>query len=244
MTKIPSRKSESKRAYLIEQATRCLAQKGYAHVSLRDIARESGVSLGILHYYFSDKEELLAEVIRTYKNFFILRLESELDRYDDELRRSADEPGTSGVQMQSSHADGAENLTRRLLSVLRNAFLQERENHRLWYDFQVLAMYQPVFRQHVAEIRSRFIDVIKRVLIRLDADRGAGVSDQADRVADGTADMPDPADRAALDVRAAQLFAMLDGLFFQALQEDQEDPEQALARFEQAIWSVVKIPLS
>ncbi len=41
-----------------------LAQKGYAGTTINLVAAEAGVSRGLLHYYFKNKEEMLASVIR------------------------------------------------------------------------------------------------------------------------------------------------------------------------------------
>lgn len=49
---------------ILDAAYRCLARHGVAAVSMRQIAREAGVALSQLHYYFRSKEQLLIEVMR------------------------------------------------------------------------------------------------------------------------------------------------------------------------------------
>jgi TetR/AcrR family transcriptional regulator, cholesterol catabolism regulator len=44
---------------ILAAAARIFAEKGYHNASIRDIARETGVSLSGLYYYFQSKEELL-----------------------------------------------------------------------------------------------------------------------------------------------------------------------------------------
>lgn len=44
---------------LLAVAARVFAERGYANTSMRDLARESGVSLAGLYYYVDSKEELL-----------------------------------------------------------------------------------------------------------------------------------------------------------------------------------------
>jgi AcrR family transcriptional regulator len=44
---------------ILRTAARIFAEKGYHQASIRDIARETGVSLSGLYYYFDSKEELL-----------------------------------------------------------------------------------------------------------------------------------------------------------------------------------------
>ncbi|MGN7469412.1 TetR/AcrR family transcriptional regulator [Brevibacillus sp. SAFN-007a] len=145
-------KTEAKRAFLIEQATICLAEKGYAHVSLRDIAKASGVSLGILHYYFASKEELMLEVIASYKERFIAELEREV---------------------MAAPLDG---WFPALTAVLGRSLHQDRKLHRLWYDLQAQALYTPVFLEQVHHTRHRLHDLIARMLKRLQADRQAALA--------------------------------------------------------------------
>lgn len=49
---------------ILDAAYRCLVRHGYGSVSMRQIAREAGVALSQLHYYFRSKEQLLFEVMR------------------------------------------------------------------------------------------------------------------------------------------------------------------------------------
>lgn len=51
-------------AAILDAAYRCLARQGYAAVSMRQIAREAGVALSQLHYYFQSKERLFIAVMR------------------------------------------------------------------------------------------------------------------------------------------------------------------------------------
>ncbi len=50
---------DAKLESILRTAARIFAEKGYHQASIRDIARETGVSLSGLYYYFSSKEELL-----------------------------------------------------------------------------------------------------------------------------------------------------------------------------------------
>ena len=54
-----------RRAQIVRATIRCLAQDGYARLTMKNVAREAGVSQGILHYYFRDKREILAAALET-----------------------------------------------------------------------------------------------------------------------------------------------------------------------------------
>ena len=53
------------REVLLRTTARLFQQKGYAAVTLRSIAAEAGVTTGSLYYYFSDKEEVVREILET-----------------------------------------------------------------------------------------------------------------------------------------------------------------------------------
>lgn len=50
---------ENSRDKILDAAFRLLSKKGYANVSMRDIAAEAQVALGLLTYHFRTKENLL-----------------------------------------------------------------------------------------------------------------------------------------------------------------------------------------
>lgn len=52
-----NKKTEAQRTILLA-AGRLIAERGYANVSMRDIAKEANVSLGLLTYYFITKDNL------------------------------------------------------------------------------------------------------------------------------------------------------------------------------------------
>src|SRR5579884_435448 len=60
----PTFTETARRSQIIECAIETLATMGYAQASLAQIARRAGISKGVIVYYFSSKEALLAQVIR------------------------------------------------------------------------------------------------------------------------------------------------------------------------------------
>jgi AcrR family transcriptional regulator len=56
-SRVPEREGE-RRLALVKAAFREVAEKGFAEVTLDDIARRAGVSKGVTLYYFSSKEDL------------------------------------------------------------------------------------------------------------------------------------------------------------------------------------------
>ena len=56
---------------IIRAASRAVAKKGYAQVSLRDVAEGAGVPKSLLHYYFKDKNQLMEALLRFLNRKYI-----------------------------------------------------------------------------------------------------------------------------------------------------------------------------
>jgi AcrR family transcriptional regulator len=63
---------------IVEAMRRSVAQHGTAGSTFERVAREAGVSRGLLHYYFGTKERLLAEAVRRDCQLRLERLEQQL----------------------------------------------------------------------------------------------------------------------------------------------------------------------
>jgi AcrR family transcriptional regulator len=69
---------DARREELVLAAWRVIAAQGIDEVTIRDIARESGYSSGVLAHYFENKDDLLAHALRLSHT----RIRK---RYDDEV---------------------------------------------------------------------------------------------------------------------------------------------------------------
>ena len=63
---------------IVEAMRRSVAQRGVAGSTFDHVAREAGVSRGLLHYYFGTKERLLAEVCRRDCDLRLAALDEQL----------------------------------------------------------------------------------------------------------------------------------------------------------------------
>jgi len=52
-----------RREQIVRATVRCLARAGYTRLTMKKVAREAGVSQGILHYYFVDKRAILTATL-------------------------------------------------------------------------------------------------------------------------------------------------------------------------------------
>jgi TetR/AcrR family fatty acid metabolism transcriptional regulator len=55
----------ARRAQIAQCAAEAIAEVGYADASMAEIARRAGIAKSVVSYHFSDKAELMGEVVRT-----------------------------------------------------------------------------------------------------------------------------------------------------------------------------------
>lgn len=158
-------KFAERRAELGEAALQTLAELGYARTSLREIAQNSAFSHGVLHYYFSDKLDLILCSVRQYKARCVTR-------YDEVTTTS-----TSFEQLLAGFAEA-----------LGDTLRTETTMHRLWYDLRSQALFEEALRDDVQAIDKSLEKMIWRVMQRLSELAGAPVrapSDVAYAMLDG-----------------------------------------------------------
>jgi AcrR family transcriptional regulator len=84
-----------RQALIFEAVLSLLARQGISGVSMRAVAREAGVALGLVHYYYDDKTSLIAAALRSVEeqDLAIVQPDPKLapeDRLRAALRRVAD----------------------------------------------------------------------------------------------------------------------------------------------------------
>ena len=136
-------KHDNRRDQLAESAMVTLGTLGYAKTSLREIAQHSPFTHGVVHYYFSNKEELITYCVRYYKRTCVTR-------YDEIVETS-----TSADELQT-----------RFAAKLAETIREEGPMHQLWYDLRNQSMFEPALREVVQEIDGQLEAMIWRVISR------------------------------------------------------------------------------
>ncbi len=133
-------KFAERRAQLAAAALQTLAEQGYARTSLRDIAQNTDFSHGVLHYYFSDKFELITYCVRQYKAECVTRYDSIV-----------------------ASAGSAAELKRGFAAAMATTLRQDAALHRLWYDLRNQSLFDESFRTDVLEIDQSLERMIWRI---------------------------------------------------------------------------------
>jgi len=136
-------KFAERRAQLAVAALQTLAELGYARTSLRDIAQNSEFSHGVLHYYFSDKFELITFCVRQCK--------TECVTHYDHIVATA----TSAAELKWGFG-----------ATMAATLREDAAMHRLWYDLRNQSQFEPAFRADAREIDQSLEDMIWRVVTR------------------------------------------------------------------------------
>jgi AcrR family transcriptional regulator len=136
-------KFAERRAELAEAALQTLSERGYARTSVREIAQNSAFTHGVLHYYFTDKVDLILCSVRQYKARCVTRYDA-----------------------VAASAKTYDELLEGFLDALAQTMRDEAHLHRLWYDIRAQAMFEESFQADVAEIDKSLEDMIWRIMSR------------------------------------------------------------------------------
>lgn len=186
-------KVAAKRDELARAAFKTLSELGYAETSLRDIAANSEYSHGVLHYYFTDKLDLIAHCVALYKSECVASYDDVLDDVDD-----------------------AATLRTRFVQRLVATMADDLPTHKLWYDLRLQAMFEPSLVDGVEAIDIELESMIWRVVSRYAELVGvAPILDSAGVYASFDGPFERAVRRASLgecEAAAVDLAAQLDGL--------------------------------
>ncbi len=72
---------------IVRATVECITKYGYHNFSMQDVARTAGVSKGIIHYYFLNKDELMMSVLDKVAGDIERVLHSDMETSDDPFRK-------------------------------------------------------------------------------------------------------------------------------------------------------------
>jgi AcrR family transcriptional regulator len=124
--------SGEKAQRIVDAMRASVAVRGVAGSTFDHVARDAGVSRGLLHYYFGSKERLLAEVVRR----------------DTELRMAA-------LDEQLARTSSAEDFIALLRDTLENMVREDREFLTLSFELFTLS-------RRNEEIAAEFLELVRR----------------------------------------------------------------------------------
>src|SRR3712207_4177549 len=115
------------RSRIVAATRKLLAKEGYEGATMKRIAREAGVAQGLIHYYFSSKDELLLELL----------MEVSREYAEENERLAASSP--SGKDLATAALENAKHRASRNPELLR-----------LRYELFALGLRKPDFLPGIA----------------------------------------------------------------------------------------------
>ncbi len=127
------------REHILDRTIYLMGKQGTTDVSVRAIAREAGVNVAAVNYYFSSKEQMLAQMAERFLRGFkdVMRLidtpdlspEERLCRWAAEVMRFLSEyPGILGLMERQVAAEPLDPFGTALRSALQNAVRRLKAN--------------------------------------------------------------------------------------------------------------------
>ncbi len=126
-------RADAKTRQILQAARTILARRGYAGTTVSLVAAEAGVSRGLLHYYFKNKEEMLARVIDENMAASVIKVADVLAR---------------------SHS--ATEIADRLVAALRQVFEFDPDFFSLFFEAEAAARQSPALASQLETLYGNF----------------------------------------------------------------------------------------
>jgi TetR/AcrR family transcriptional repressor of bet genes len=141
---------EARRIQLMEATIDCIAARGFADLTLADVAKAAGLSVGIVNFYFRSKDVLLIETLR--------HLVADYVQQTNENIRSA---GTTAAAQIEAMIESDFHRT-----------IANRKRVTVWYAFWGETRWRPEFLKICQQLSDSFHDETKAAFARLIAEGG------------------------------------------------------------------------
>ncbi|MBI2236921.1 MAG: TetR/AcrR family transcriptional regulator [Actinobacteria bacterium] len=113
-------KGTETRQRIVQAVWNVIAERGLASLTTRLVARDAGISHGMCHYYFENKDELILAVVEYARHYWIHPME-----------RLVEGPGTPAEKLEKVIAWMAEPATREVMRVHLQLVSHSEWNDRL-----------------------------------------------------------------------------------------------------------------
>lgn len=126
---------------ILDAVRTILARNGYMGTTVSLVAKEAGVSRGLLHYYFKNKDEMLAKVLKENMEISTLMISSVFDRHDS-----------------------PEGYAKGITELLRNVMDNDPEFFSLFFEGFAVARHSEVVNSELAKLYGKFREALETCL--------------------------------------------------------------------------------
>jgi AcrR family transcriptional regulator len=127
---------------ILQTAFECISSKGYANVSMRDIADEAGVALSQLTYHYKNKDGLLTEVIKMMIQEYLVEVEEHLRK---------------GVTPKERLSD--------LITYFQEVLEENPKLFKMFYDFTSMSLWSAQFSNLLRNLFENLVNLIEKYVL-------------------------------------------------------------------------------
>ena len=138
---------EERKQQILKALDACLQEKSFEKTSIKDIARVAGVNHGVLHYYFSSKEDILLNYI-----------DYVIDDYQTQIREWLNEKDLSRY--------GKREFIDELFGFVNNRITLNKGLSTIFVEIWEIALYHDSVRAKLRKAYNRWIDELVTHLSR------------------------------------------------------------------------------
>jgi AcrR family transcriptional regulator len=125
--------TDEKKQRILNVIRKLLGEKGFSGTTISQVAAEAGISRGLLHYYYKNKEEMLAHVIRA------------------NMKMSIDM-----IERVFNQAKSADQLAAEFVSVLRYVIENDPDFFKVFFESWAIGRQSPVISEELQSLYGRF----------------------------------------------------------------------------------------
>ncbi len=135
---------DGKMTHILDAVRTVLARKGMVATTISEIAHEAGVSRGLLHYYFKDKDDMVAQAFQ-----------ASMETYK------------AGVMEIFEKAESAAELARNLCRALQSILIHDPDFFRLIFERWGLARRGPKMAGELTDFHQMFRNMLQEGMEKL-----------------------------------------------------------------------------
>lgn len=129
---------------ILEAAGKVLAEHGVTGATIARVAEEAGVSRGLVHYHYKNKEEMLAKVLRA-------NMESMINLIGNHFE----------------DCKGAEELAGRIVESMKTKAQNDSEYFKLFLEGLYAVRHSEIVRMELGELYGKFRDIFRKGLMKM-----------------------------------------------------------------------------
>lgn len=140
---------EQRKEQILHAVCRCLRTMSSAELTIKDVAKEAGISYGLVHFYFNSKDQLFVETIR-----YIMKLSEQVILEE--------------MQPYLGRALSDEEILTFFRSYQRRLFFSDFSHYQeIWHDLSTQSRFSADAKSAAAESYASYKDTISEPLGRL-----------------------------------------------------------------------------